>query len=69
MPENAAPRASYPSLTTRQVAERLGCSQDTIWRLLRLGKAPASYVIGGRRLWKETDVLDWIEQHRQEPAA
>jgi excisionase family DNA binding protein len=56
-----APRSAYPSLNSSQVAERLRVSEATLFRLLRRGEAPPSYKIGKRRLWRESDLLDWLE--------
>lgn len=58
---NAVAQEPYPSLTTPQVAERLGVSEATIYRMLERGTAPPSYRIGKRRLWRECDVIDWLE--------
>lgn len=58
----------YPSLTIRQVADRLGVHEGTLYRMLRNGTAPASYKIGKRRLFKEQDVLDWLEAECREAA-
>ena len=56
----------YPSLNIEQVADRLGVSSATIFRMLARGEAPPSYRIGRRRLWREADVLDWIENECRE---
>jgi prophage regulatory protein len=63
------PPAAYPSLTVAQVAERLGISEATLFRMLSRGEAPPSYRIGGRRrYWRESDVLDWLETRCREAA-
>lgn len=51
----------YPSLTAPQVAQRLRVSEATLYRLLARGEAPPSYRIGSRRLWREADILEWLE--------
>lgn len=56
-----APLHNFPSLTTRQVAERLRIHEATVYRWLKLGTAPPSYKIGARRLFREADVLEWLE--------
>ena len=56
-----AQHSEYPSLTSAQVSERLRISEATLFRLLARGGAPPSYRIGKRRLWRERDVLDWLE--------
>jgi prophage regulatory protein len=65
----APPPAAYPSLTVAQVAERLGISEATLFRMLSRGEGPPSYRIGGRRrYWRESDVLDWLETRCREAA-
>lgn len=56
----------YPSLSIEQVSDRLGVSEATLYRLLRRGHAPPSYRIGKRRLWRESDVLEWLETRCRE---
>ena len=55
------PRFDFPSLTTPQVAQRLSVSEATIFRMLRSRTGPPSYKIGKRRLFRESDVLVWLE--------
>jgi excisionase family DNA binding protein len=64
----APPPAAYPSLTVAQVARRLGISEATLFRMLSRGDAPPSYRIGGRRYWRESDVLAWLETRCREAA-
>lgn len=69
MPTAAPLPAAYPSLTVAQVAERLGISEATLFRMLSRGDAPPSYRIGGRRrYWREQDVLAWLETKCREAA-
>lgn len=56
----------FPSLTREQLAERLGVSEGTIFRWLKDGKAPPHYRVGSRRLWREQDVLEWLERECRE---
>lgn len=64
-----APRFSYPSLTTAQVAQRLSVSEATVFRMLARRVGPPSYKIGRRRLWRESDVLNWLETECRESGA
>jgi predicted DNA-binding transcriptional regulator AlpA len=50
-----------PHFTTRQSAEFLGISEAGLYRLMRTGQAPASYKVGSRRLWRECDLIEWLE--------
>lgn len=60
----------FPNLRVAQVAERLGVSEATVFRLLKRGEAPPSYKVGKARLWRESDVVDWLESAcRQTEAA
>ena len=55
-------------LTTPEVARLLGVSEATIFRMLQRAEAPPSYRIGRRRLWRECDLLDWLESACREEA-
>lgn len=69
MPAVVPPAAEFPSLTVAQVAERLGISEATLFRMLSRGEAPPSYRIGGRRrYWRESDLLAWLESRCREAA-
>lgn len=47
----------------RAVAERVGLSAVTIWRLERSGRFPKSIRISpGAIAWRETDIERWIEE-------
>lgn len=59
----------YPSLSIRQVARRLGISSATVHRLMNRGEGPPSYRIGRRRLWRETDLIAWLEAQREDAIA
>ncbi len=59
---DSPPTQQYPCLAVGQVAERLGVSEATLYRTIARGDAPRSYRIGKkRRVWRETDVLEWLE--------
>lgn len=59
---------SLPSITRPQLASRFGVSEATIFRWVAEGKAPPSYKVGGQRLWRERDILEWLEREcREEP--
>jgi prophage regulatory protein len=60
--DSLPPTQQYPCLAVGQVAERLGVSEATIYRMIARGEAPKSYRIGRkRRVWREIDVLEWLE--------
>lgn len=71
-PPGAPRHSEYPSLKAPQVAGRLGISEATLYRYMGKGIAPPSYQLGGPggpRLWRESDVLEWLEKRcRQEGA-
>lgn len=51
------------SYKVREVAEKLGCSQDNVYRMIRLGNIEA-FRIGGRTNYRVTDraLNDFIER-------
>jgi predicted DNA-binding transcriptional regulator AlpA len=58
-------------LRVNVVAERLGCSRATLYRLERAGLLPARIIIGpGASGWLEADVDRFIDERpRAQPAA
>lgn len=45
----------------REVLARVGCSQATLWRWVKLGLFPVSHQIGpGSVAWLEEDIDKWI---------
>jgi predicted DNA-binding transcriptional regulator AlpA len=51
----------YPSLRRSQLAKRLGVSEATTFRLDKRGLGPPSYKVGKTRLWRESDLIAWLE--------
>ncbi len=49
-------------LTARQVAERLGCSWRTVYRLADVGELPEGVKVGRLRRWDATEIESWISQ-------
>lgn len=59
-----------PSLRYKEAAAFLGTSPASLWRWTRAGEGPPSYKIGKNRLWRESDLADWLEDScRQTRAA
>jgi len=52
-----------PLLRMGAARQLFGCGRTTMYKHLRNGLP--SYKIGGSRMFKETDVLDFIERHRE----
>jgi excisionase family DNA binding protein len=50
-------------LSVAEVAERLGCSPDTVQRLIAAGELPA-YRIGGRLKVNEADLAEYLNRAR-----
>lgn len=48
-------------LSVSDLAQVLGTSTRTIWRLLEQGKLPAPARLGTRLRWRTRDVQDWIK--------
>jgi excisionase family DNA binding protein len=61
-------RVSERLLRTRDVAELLDVSCETILRWHRSGKLPGGYILASNVLrFHETEVHDWLEMHRAAP--
>jgi excisionase family DNA binding protein len=54
-------------LTARELAELLGFASGTIVDWSERGQIP-SFKVGGRLRFRESEVLDWLEDRRQGPA-
>ena len=65
---NASPILA-PYLTREHLAEELHVTVRTVarWHSLRTG--PRSIVMGGRRLYKRSDVAAWLDSLESEAAA
>jgi excisionase family DNA binding protein len=50
-------------LTTREVAEQLGVTRETILRWTRRGVLPAFRLPGGAIRYRQTELDAWIETH------
>ncbi|MGH7223098.1 MAG: helix-turn-helix transcriptional regulator [Gemmataceae bacterium] len=48
-------------LNAKQVAERLGCSWRTVYRLADMGDVPMGVKIGGLRRWDAEELDRWID--------
>ena len=48
-------------LSRREVMERVPLSYPTIWKLMQKGNFPRSRDIGGKVVWLESEIDDWIE--------
>lgn len=55
-------------LTLAETAERLRKSESQLRWMIHNGTAPRSAKIGGRRLWRESDINDYINQAFEEVA-
>jgi excisionase family DNA binding protein len=50
-------------LTVDELASVLRCQPEKVYRLAARGELP-SYKVEGRRLFNESEVARWLEQHR-----
>lgn len=58
---DAAPTETAPLLlSARSLANRLGISVRTLWRLRTAGKLPLPLKIGGSVRWRADEIDDWI---------
>lgn len=51
-------------LTVKEVAEKLSCSQASIWRWRRLGILPEPVKLAQKTLWPENELEAWLEATR-----
>lgn len=56
-------------LTLEEAARRLRKSPGQLRQMIFRGKAPKSALIGGRRMFRESDIEDFIDNAFQEGAA
>jgi prophage regulatory protein len=53
-------------LRVTDLAQCLGISKNTIWRLVREGKFPEKIKLGPRMtVWSGADVLKWLESKKE----
>lgn len=57
MPERQSPIAL---LTLREAAEMLRRTEAQLRWMVHTGNAPRSAKLGGRRMFREQDVIDWV---------
>jgi len=50
-------------LTVDELASVLRCQPEKVYRLAARGELP-SYKVEGRRLFNESEVVDWLEERR-----
>lgn len=47
-------------LRARDIGILLGFSQRKVWAMLSSGQLPPSFRLGGSRVWRKTDIDQWI---------
>ncbi|MCL2653603.1 MAG: helix-turn-helix domain-containing protein [Propionibacteriaceae bacterium] len=55
-------------IDTQEVAELCRTSAETVRYWQYVGKAPRSFKLGRRRLYKRADVIEWLESKYQQTA-
>ncbi len=63
MTEALAPSAEF--LTTEELATKLRTTPETCRYWRHVGKGPASFKVGRRRLYARSDVDAWIARERE----
>ena len=56
-------------LYIEEVAELIRRSPDALRYMIHAGKAPKSAKIGGRRMFRESDVYAWIDEQFEKESA
>lgn len=56
-------------MTKNDLAERLGRTTRAIEWMVYAGTGPRSAKIGGRRMWREADVEQWIDEQFEKESA
>ena len=59
-PIPAEPAVTDRLLTKRELLDRVGISYPKIWMLMRAGTFPRSRAIGGKLVWLESEINEWI---------
>lgn len=48
-------------ISVKEFGEWTGKSEGAVHWMIHVGTAPRSALIGGRRMFKESDCLDWLD--------
>lgn len=56
-------------LTADEVAQLLGISTRTLWRLCSAGRCPPPLRIGGNTRWRRAEIETWVVQGCPQPAS
>ena len=60
---NKSPSSEPILLDSKEVANLLGVSHTTIWRMRCEGRLPAPIQVSSRLVkWRRSDILDWVDQ-------
>ena len=52
-------------MKTREIADLLGVTGQTVYNWANRGRLPACYILGARtRRWNREEVLEWLEARR-----
>ena len=54
------PAATDRLLTKRDLLDRVRLSYVQIWKLMRAGTFPRSRAVGGKLVWLESEINEWI---------
>jgi predicted DNA-binding transcriptional regulator AlpA len=55
------PASTDKLLTKRDLLDRIGISYVTIWKMMRAGTFPRSRAAGGKLVWLESEINEWIQ--------
>jgi predicted DNA-binding transcriptional regulator AlpA len=61
-PAAADARIGVPRLLDRHaVCAVVGVTYPTLWTMMRQGKFPRSFIVGGKSKWKSDQVMAWLD--------
>ena len=44
-----------------EVCQTFGFSKTTLWRKMKAGEFPAPKIVGGKRIWRRSQILRWFD--------
>lgn len=58
------PLSAKQFLSAKEVGRLLGIGERTVWRHRQAGRLPTPLIVGGRTLWHQADIEEWIRDQK-----